>query len=940
MIPVRQLSWAAAAVLALVVPVESLACSGSAHIELRESGVYALDQAALAAAQPGLADCRSGDLVLAQRGKEVPLRIVGDRDGAFGPGAHVEWVGEALHGPLSWFDAYSLDNVYILSARPGAHLRFHDAADGGGAVSPRLSRRVHFEEQNELIRLNRATMKEGEEPDVWQWAKLTHVDPQPFTFEFDLPDLASSDRSGATVETLLNLRGISLVTRFKPGEKPVDHVVEVQLNGKPAATLQWDGRDEVRKKIQLPRAAFKPSGNVLSLRVPERRNPLETSDAIIDQVMFNWVEVDFPVAGDLAASAAPLRATGDPGAVASIELRAPAAATAALYSAAGTRHPARAAGDRLRFDRVARGVDLFPVVNDALRHPTLVRAVSDDLRATGDGYDYLMIAHRSLIDAVRPLAEFHRRNGLKVALLDVDAVYDAFNGGIPHPSAIRDLILWGLVHWHVKPRYALLVGSASFDIREAGKATTMQPSAFDERTGVPFTKRTDNGPDRGPASRNLIPTWQIPSDSGQSASDNPYVVFGGDDFHPSLAIGRFPVVTAAEAEAVVRKTIDYASAPSVGPWRHRVMMIANENEGFQKLSDGLATELGGRGFVVDKVYGNPAEADNLAHQAEITDSLNKGDLLVHFLGHGGRLIWRTGPPDFKKNHDLFTLDDVSRLHNGGRLPVVLSMTCFSAPFDNPSEDSIGERFLREPGRGAVAVLAASWTNSPSTEFSKNLLSELMVPGRPIGDSIVAAKRPLTDRTLVQMYNLLGDPALVLEQPQAKLQLVRSGDRWQDRISVRVPEADFGGVVTVDWLDAEGGTLQSRTYESRDQQFELAVPDAAASVRVYAGNLRTHRDAFGSLELRAPPPPTKAVTREVQPLPAAKPAAPAPRVPPPAAPRPTPPAKDAIGRSGFDPAAGRTASAGADAPRKREKVAVRTTAASASRADAQAKSARD
>ncbi|MCB1579078.1 MAG: hypothetical protein KDI81_17550, partial [Xanthomonadales bacterium] len=62
----------------------------------------------------------------------------------------------------------------------------------------------------------------------------------------------------------------------------------------------------------------------------------------------------------------------------------------------------------------------------------------------------------------------------------------------------------------------------------------------------------------------------------------------------------------------------------------------------------------------------------------------------------------------RKNHDLFTLDDVSELKNGGRLPMVLSMTCYSAPFDNPTEDSIGERFLREAGKGAVAVFAASW----------------------------------------------------------------------------------------------------------------------------------------------------------------------------------------------------------------------------------------
>jgi len=46
----------------------ALACSGRLHIEVAEPGVYALDYAAIIAAQPGLADCRGDDLVLSNRG--------------------------------------------------------------------------------------------------------------------------------------------------------------------------------------------------------------------------------------------------------------------------------------------------------------------------------------------------------------------------------------------------------------------------------------------------------------------------------------------------------------------------------------------------------------------------------------------------------------------------------------------------------------------------------------------------------------------------------------------------------------------------------------------------------------------------------------------------------------------------------------------------------
>jgi hypothetical protein len=165
-------------------------------------------------------------------------------------------------------------------------------------------------------------------------------------------------------------------------------------------------------------------------------------------------------------------------------------------------------------------------------------------------------------------------------------------------------------------------------------------------------------------------------------------------------------------------------------------------------------------------------------------------LLVHFIGHGGRFIWRTGPPDLRKNHDLFTLDDVSKLENSGRLPMVLSMTCYSAPFDNPTEDSIGERFLREADKGAVAVFAASWRNSPSTEFSTHLVKELLKPGQTIGEGIVRAKQAINNRVLVEMYNLLGDPAVVLERPRDEARLALDAQRWDSGVLVCHSRSEF------------------------------------------------------------------------------------------------------------------------------------------------------
>jgi hypothetical protein len=912
-----------AAIIAFVLPMYAHACAGRVHIELHEAGVYALDQAAIVAAQPGLGDCRSDDLVLTQRGREVPLRIVGDSAGRLVAGARVEWVGEPLHGPESWFDPYSTVNVYILSAAPGTHARMQAPPSATGSQAGTLLRRVHFEQENELIRLNRVTMKPGEEPDFWQWVKLTHADPQPFTFEFDLPDLSRGGATPSAIAATLNFRGISYINKpHKDGEKTTPHhVVDVTVNGKRVASLHWDERFESLQQITLPRALLKAEGNVLGLQVPVRHATGDTDNPIVDVVMFNWFELAYPIDGDLDASAASFAvATATAKTPAVVEMAGAKSQPVALYGSDGRFFADTSAGaQRHRFAGVTPGIELYPLVGSAFLAPVLVRAVADqDWRDGGGGHDYLIVSHSSLIDAIEPLAEYHRRNGLKVAVIDVDQVYDQFNDGISHPVAIKNLIDYARAHWAVKPRYVLLVGTASFDIRESGKEISMQPADFDPRTGVSFSKRTDTR--SNPSSRNLIPTWQYPSDGGQSASDNRFVATSDKDYHPALAIGRLPVVTPEEVTAIVRKTMNYSSASDVGSWRHRVMFIANENASFQSSSDEIAQDVGALGFTSEKIYGNQAEADNLTHQAEINDGLNNGELLVHFIGHGGRFIWRTGPPDTTKNHDLFTLADVSNLRNGARLPMVLSMTCFSAPFDNPAEDSIGERFLLEPDKGAVAVFAASWTNAPSAAFSRKLVSELIKPGQRIGDAIVAAKQESNDLMMVEMYNLLGDPALVLERPRDRIDIVRSGDRWQDAITVRVPEPGFGGEVAVDWVDAAGNPVDSKTYEARDAQFQLPIPSpTAVGVRIYAANFRTGRDALGTFDLRPPPPPAvvtatgkpgaSSFIKDPKPPAASKPAAPSfvkdskplAAIPAPAsgATAAAPEGNDSIARSGFD-----------------------------------------
>jgi hypothetical protein len=254
-----------------------------------------------------------------------------------------------------------------------------------------------------------------------------------------------------------------------------------------------------------------------------------------------------------------------------------------------------------------------------------------------------------------------------------------------------------------------------------------------------------------------------------AASDNGFVTVHGDDELPDLAIGRIPVADAAELAAVVKKLLTYAQSDFAEPWHHQAAVIADASEEFQDISNQLAAGLAGHGLTVSRVFPGTVSDTALQDQRKLIQAFDSGQLLVHFLGHGGRFVWRTGPLDYQNASDLFTLDDLGRLQNGDRLPLVLSMTCSSGPFDHPEASSIAEAFLLLPGNGAMGVLAASWRVPASQTFSTLLLDELLQPGLSIGEAILRAKQKEPNLALIESYNFFGDPALQLKLPAAGLQ---------------------------------------------------------------------------------------------------------------------------------------------------------------------------
>ncbi len=839
-------------------------------IFLSQPGVYRVTYEELREAGLTGGEPPSAGLGLSSAGQPVAVWVEDGGDRRFGPGDWFEFVGESLRGEVAYYHEYANFNVYVLRWDDPGPARMHRselAAEPAEGFQWPYTVREHLEQDRLLPRFGSPGQ---EREDLWYWAKLSHIDKEPFRAA--IPLLALARDSSRPVCLRFRFRAWSKPLR-KPDPEIADHRVEVSLNGVPVASGEWNGDTAYELIIsRVPGHALRSDNNALEITVPKRMVTLhDEPEPLIDVVLLNWIEVTYPRhpgIGDEQVRLEPAEDAHRPWLLVTAEEQ-----TLTVYGADGTRiEPAAIERWQIpegRFHHIFSlpgAVRMFVVPEGALRKPPLVVLDRPSrLAEAGNQADYLMIAHSRLLAAIEPLAEFHRQRGLSVAVVDVVDVYDEFNHGILHPRAIRDFLAHAYHRWtRPRPRFVLLVGDASWDTKNERPDDVRYANwTYRHRTGDRGQFRRMPGKTLAALTelehRNLVPTWHYFMSEGHAASDNWFVAVdgGGEDFYPDMAIGRFPVTEPEEVAAIVEKTIRYASNEGMGPWRRNLLWIANENPGYQQQTDQLVEPLVRRGFAPVRVYPALEESSNERHQETISRSLNRGQLLVHFFGHGGRFIWRTAPPDLKKNRDLFTLDHLDQLAPTPGIPIVLSMTCYSAPFDHPNADSIGEKFLRLPDRGAVAVLAASWRNSPRAAFSRALLEELTSPGT-VGEAIMRAKQAYGFRELIEQYNLLGDPATPVAVPQLTVALTpTSPAAHAPVVAAAVETPRFAGEAVVDWLDADAAVIHSRSFMVAGPRFEFSYqgpPErlgTLALVRIYVWDSQQKIDGIGAVELTRP-----------------------------------------------------------------------------------------
>jgi hypothetical protein len=335
------------------------------------------------------------------------------------------------------------------------------------------------------------------------------------------------------------------------------------------------------------------------------------------------------------------------------------------------------------------------------------------------GADYVIIASGGLKAATEPLAALRRSRGMVVQVVDVEDLYDEFTFGRHSPQAIHDYLARAMNSWARKPHNVLLAGDASYD-----------PKNY-----------------LGQGLNDLVPTKLIDTNLMEAASDDWLADFNNDGI-ADIALGRLPVRTAADMNALVAKTLDYENAapdPSRG-----ALLVADT--GFEGSSSALKSLFSRRMTVVTI---NRRNADDATIHEEVVSAINQGPRVTNFVGHGSNGVWTGG--------SVLSSFDAPALTNTNGLSVFTMMTCFNGYFQDAYNDSLSEALLKAPG-GAVAVWASTTLTEPA---GQNAIDQefyrLLFGAQPatLGDAARRAKAVTTDRDVRRTWILFGDPALRL-----------------------------------------------------------------------------------------------------------------------------------------------------------------------------------
>jgi|GEM_PF-1282590 len=260
----------------------------------------------------------------------------------------------------------------------------------------------------------------------------------------------------------------------------------------------------------------------------------------------------------------------------------------------------------------------------------------------------------------------------------------------------------------------------------------------------------------------------IPAYTGYGfVSDYYYTLIVGSDDYADIAIGRFCVHSEADCNTMVNKSVIFEENPPGGDWLDNTVLVANAELAPGKYQ-GCKEEIRTATYShlppdFTTLYGaSTANGGDEATNADVINSINSGQRLVNYRGHGSTTTWSS----WNIFGESYGPTQVAQLSNGSMTPVIFGIACLNADL-SISSNTLAEAFTLD-SEAAVAYLGASdpsYTTANHTYDKQLYLSTFDDGVEAIGDiSNIAATRIINDHgstglTNARMYLWLGDPTL-------------------------------------------------------------------------------------------------------------------------------------------------------------------------------------
>jgi hypothetical protein len=676
----------------------SLAASRAMKLLVKEEGWYRVTQPELAAAGMNT-HFNPRHLHLYVEGQEVPIRVVAEKENRFGPKDAIEFYGMGLDTPSTDSRVYWL----VLGSRAGKRMPV-SRAQGGQASLAAFPYTVEARERSFYF----PALLNGEETNFFGPVIYTYrVDQLLYVWDADM-----TSPEDALLEVALQ------------GAVAGPHRVKVFFNDAEVGEVSFMGQSQARFQAEIPVSALLPGENLVSFIAQGGEMDISLLDYIHLTYLRNYRAhenaLKLTAQGGRQVSVtgfshARIQVLDITDALSVLEVEGKVSKT----QGSGYEVSLRVPGSGMR--------TLLAMAVENARSPAQLFLNQPSRWHQGmNRYDLVIISHRDFVESLKPLKNLRENQGLSVALVDVEDVYDEFSFGSKDPRAIKDFLQRAKSNWKKAPRFVLLAGDASYDPRNF--------LGFGELDFVP-TK--------------LLDTAYL-----ETASDDWLVDFDGDGL-PEMALGRLPLQTAVEASAMVAKIIAYEKSART----NEALLVADKTEQTDDFDFADAAHRVGALFPssvgLRKVFRGEYDSDAQAKEA-LLHYLGQGSLVVNYLGHGGMMEWR--------GH-VFTADDADSLPNAGKLPFYISMTCLNGFFQAPYGDTLAESLLKAEQGGAVAVWTSSGMTLPRGQSVMNQeLIKLLFNGEDltIGEAAMKAKRATRDQDIRKTWILFGDPTTRLK----------------------------------------------------------------------------------------------------------------------------------------------------------------------------------